>query len=76
MPVCIRARVGCRETENFSEWMFYFHLAVEVERAGGFEDAVELEQAVGHHGVLAEHLQVVAEVELVHAASLAIDFHR
>jgi hypothetical protein len=37
---------------------------------------VELEQAVGHHGVLAEHLQVVAEVELVHAASLAIDFHR
>ena len=38
-----------------------------------FEDAVELEQAVGHHGevghhvVLAEETAVVAEEKLIHA---------
>ena len=40
---------------------------MEIERAGGFEDAVEFEQAVGHHGEVGHHV-VLAEkgAERVH----------
>ena len=38
-----------------------FKDAVEVERAGGFEDAVKLEQAVGHHGEVGHHVVLAEE---------------
>lgn len=34
---------------------------MEVEGAGGFEDAVELEQAVGHHGEVGHHVVLAQE---------------
>ena len=35
-------------------------------RGRGFEDVVEVEQALGYHGVVAQHVEVVAVVKLVH----------